>query len=178
MRSYGDRLELPYLGTSSRRLATVGLGIALMVACVTDPRLPGELRRRVDEIWRFGGVDPGDVQVFGYAPWIRPRSPRCADLPEEDRWWANQASKLPSDKIAGATLLANWERELRHQGYELRRFRSTASEGRILVAVHADDGVYMEAFVETDGNTTLDVMMGPCATRQISEPDPPYIPEA
>lgn len=150
-----------------------GFGVT---ACATDD-LREKLRQRIDDIWRTGGVDPAAVQVFGYDHSFRPRARGCQDLPEEQRWWANQASKLPSDKIAGAALLANWERGLRQRGYELRRFRSTGSEGRILLALHAADGVYMEAFVDPDGNTTLDVTMGPCATRLATDPRPPYVPE-
>jgi len=145
-------------------------------ACSSDSNraLVGE---RITAVWQAAGVDPGAAQVLEYARMNRPRAAACADLPADQRWWGKQTSTLPPGKVAQADLLGRLAGAFEQQGYEVRRYKSSGSETRILDAVNDDDGVYLQLYVTGGGGASLDVKAGPCAARLRTEPDPPYLQE-
>lgn len=145
-------------------------------ACSSDPTrtLVGD---RITAVWEAAGVDPADAQVLGYARTSRPRAPACADLSEDQRWWGKQTSTLPPGKVAQATMLRSLTAGLEDQGYEVRRYKSSGSETRILDAVSDNDGVHIRLYITGGGSASLDVKAGPCATRLWGEPERPYLPE-
>lgn len=145
-------------------------------ACSSDSNrtLVGD---RITAVWEAAGVDPAGAQVLGYARTTRPRAAACADLPEDQRWWGKQTSTLPPGKVTQSALLERLGAGLEDQGYEVRRYKSSGSETRILDAVNDNDGVHVQLFVTGGGGASLDVKAGPCATRLRTEPEPPYLPE-
>lgn len=145
-------------------------------ACSSDSN-EALLAERITAVWRAAGVDPDDAQVLEYARSTRPRATACADLPEDQRWWGKQTSTLPPGKVAQGDLLVRLATALEQQGYQVRRYKSSGSETRILAAFNDGDDVYLQVYVTGGGGASLDVKAGPCATRMRTEPDPPYLPE-
>ncbi len=148
-------------------------------ACSSDDGGGNEtvVRTRIDAVWAAVGADPAAVQVLAYGRTERPGADACAGLPEDDRWWGAQRSRLPPGEVAQATLLDRLETALADDGFVVRRYKSTGSETRILDGVNEEEGVTVQLFVTDDGAASLDVKAGPCATALRTEPDPPYVPE-
>ena len=135
---------------------------------------PGKdtVTQELDDIGEAVGVTGDDISRFGYGVNRNLPDDRCPDVDEDDRWVADRSAiyRASSQDAALDGLIGRYRR----LGADVARFKSTASETRVVIAVDSDRNIHVDAYVSAEGRTEAFVEHSPCGFDDISTPKGPY----
>jgi len=162
-----------------RILAVLITGALFMTACSDDSDEPGrsEVIAELESIWRSAGAGADAATRPGYNR--RPaNSDRCGDLEESDRWVGRGSNQLPRGVRTQEQIIEGVVSHYREEGgTEVRRYRSAASEERLVVVIDEERKISVELFVGASGDSTARVAYSPCGAQGSAEPKAPFEPE-
>ncbi len=127
-----------------------------------DDETRATVTEALEGIFAAAGVDADQVYLDAYARHSADNV--CADLPDDDRWYAVRGADLRGGQVDQDRMLAAAVRHLDEEGYRVERYRPTSGVDRPAIRAVSDD-VTLTMFVQEDGRTFAKAFAGPCAER-------------